>query len=276
MNRNNLQIMFTSFVILLAMIACVLPSQTVQPTPGIDPNAIETSIVGTLEASARQTEQASFLTPTAPLVPTETLTLTPKISDSGTSLVIREDQSTLFTDYKAGFQLTIPAGWMAVRLDGEEYLQAFDSDIVLQTPEIWERLTVIRDANVDVFRLDAIDVRPGHMPNGILSTINVVFESGNTQGLETWEQAERDRHHPYADFKFISSSYPQLANGTQVLVIEQRFSAAANKGTIYYRGVFFLLPSGTIVLDFHTNLDFKDSMLLEFDQVVNSLTPLNP
>jgi len=265
-----------ALVILLAIVACALPGQTMQPAPDTNSNAIETAVVGTAQAAAQQTEQTGPITATAIPVPTETHTPMPEISISGTTLTIREDQSAFFTDYKAGIQLVIPTGWMAMRIDEEEYLKAYDSDIVLQSPDIMDYLTIIRDHDPVYFRLAAIDIRPGHRPNEILSYMNVIFQPDDVRSLEKWEQAERDRYHPQTNFKFLSASYPQTTNGTRVLILEQSFSAAENAGTIYYRGVFFSLPSGTIVLDFYTDFDSKDTLLPDFDQVVNSLILLNP
>jgi hypothetical protein len=277
MHQSSLHRTVAKIAILLSTIACALPAQTIQPTSEINSNARETAMVSTLQSAVQQTEQASPITATTTVVAADTSTPTPKISVSGTSLIVREDQSTLFIDYKAGIQLVIPAGWMALRVNEEEYLKAFGSDIVLQNPTIFNRLTHIRDSDTNYFRLDAIDVRPGHMPDGMLSIIDVAFQPDDFRSLEQWEQTERNRYYPWADLKFISANYPQLANGRQVLVIEQSWSAGpVNGNRTYHRNVFFSLPSGTVVLDFYTNNDFKDTVLPDFDQVVNSLTLINP
>lgn len=276
MNRNNFYLSLSGLVMLMTILACVIPGQTTQPTPIANPNTVETSIAETAQASVDSTMQASLVTSTSTVVPTETLIPTPKISLAGTSLVIRDDQSAVFTDHKAGIQLIIPTGWMPIRVNEEEYYRAFTLDVVLENPAFSNHLTIIQDANIDKFRLDAIDIRDGHAPNGIISNISVVFEPGELRSLEKWEQAERDNRRPFTNFRFISSSYPQTADGTRVLVIEQSWDAEGKKGTIYYRGVFFSLPSGTIIFDFLANLDFKDTVLPDLEQVVNSLTLLNP
>lgn len=215
------------------------------------------------------------MTATPTLSPTAVMTLTPKISVLGTSLVVRDDQSTLFADYKAGIQLVIPSEWLALRINEDEYLKAFASDVVQQNPDIMEHLTCTRDINPDALRLDAIDLHPGHIRDGILTNLNVIFEEGNVQSLENWEQAERNRYHPLVDFKFLSAKYPTLPDGRRVLVIEESYAANGGQQTVYYRGVFFVLTTGTIVLDFYTNLDLKDTTLPEFEQVVNSLSVIS-
>ncbi len=276
MNKNNLYLSLSGLVMLMTILACVIPGQATQPAPVTNPDSIGTFIAGTAQASVEQTVQASLVTPTSTLVSAEIFTPTPKISMAGTSLVIREDQSALFTDHTAGIQLIIPAGWMPIRVNEEEYYNAFSLDVTLKNPDILDHLTAIQDASVEKFRLNALDIRDGHNPGGVRSNIDVIFQPGDLRSLEKWEQAERNRKPPFKNFKFISSSYPTTTNGTRVLVIEQSWTGAGGKNTIYYRGVFFSLPSGTIVLDFLANLDFKDTILPDFEQVVNSLALLAP
>jgi hypothetical protein len=273
MPQHRLHHTLGGFVILMAVLACALSPQAVQPTSGIDPNAVETAIVGTLQASGQQTEQVDSMSPT-PALPT--VTSTPRVSLYGTSLWTREDQSSVFVDHKAGIQLVIPAGWLPVRVNEEEYYKAFTSEAVLQNPIFHDHLTRIQDVKLDVVRLDAIDIRPGHAYGDILSNFNVIFEAGDTRSLEDWERAERRNKLPYSHSKFISSSYPQVGNGTQVLLIERSWDASGNKGTIYYRGIFFSLPTGTIVLDLYTNFDYRDVALPDFDVIVNGLMPIQP
>ena len=269
MNRNRLYPRLGGFVIMMAITACARSGQTAPPAPTADPNALATFAARTAQASALLTEQASIPTPIPP-------TSTPKISPiTGTSLIVLEDQSALFIDHKADIQVTIPPGWLPVRVNEDEYYKAFALDVVVASPAITDRLTKIRSNNTDFFRLDAIDVRPDHVVNGIISDISVIFEADDFRSLEEWAQAEQKRVSPFEGFKFISSEFQQTADGTRVLVIEQSWNWSPNE-TVYYRGIFFSLPSGTVVLDFQTNLDFKDTVLPDFEQVVNSLTLLNP
>lgn len=275
MKRDDAKQIVGLYVLLLGMLACVVPGQAVQAVPTWEPGGVETAIASTAQAAAQQTEQARPVTSTPTSIPTASLTPTPNISVLGTSLVVRDDQSTLFADYKADMQLVIPSGWLALRINEEEYLKAFASDVVQQNPDIMEHLTYTRDISPEVLRLDAIDLHPGHIHEGVLTNLNVIFEEGNVKSLENWEQAERNRYRPLANFKFLSSKYPTLPDGRRVLVIEESYTARGGQQTIYYRGVFFVLTTGTIVLDFYTNFDFKDTTLPEFEQVVNSLSVLS-
>jgi len=268
MNRNNPHLRLSGFVILMAIMACAIPGQKAGPAPSATPNPMATSIAGTLQASLRLTEQAYTPTP----IPA---TSTPLISPiTGTSLGKLEDQSAVFTDYKAGIQLTIPAGWLLVRPNEDEYYKAYSLDIVLANPLISDRLTKLQSSNTDHFRLEAIDIRPEHLGGGFISVIDVIFQPDDFRTLEKWAEAERNKKSPLKGHKFLSSKIQQTADGTRVLVIEE--SWPNDDVTTYYRGVFFSLATGTIVLDFYTSLEFKDTVFPDFEQVVNSLTLPNP
>jgi len=269
MNRNNLQPCLGGFAILMAIMACVLPGRTAAPSvPTIDPNTMATYIASTAQASVQQTEQASIPT----LVPA---TSTPLVSPiTGTSLSKLEDQSTMFIDHRAGIQLIIPAGWMPVRPNEDEYYKAYSLDIVLANPLISDRLTKIQSSNTNNFRVEAIDIRPEHLGGRFISVMDVIFQPDDFRTLEKWAQAERNKKSPIKGRKILSSKIQETANGTRVLIIEESWPSEGI--TTYYTGVFFSLPTGTVVLDFYTNLDFKDTVFPEFEQVINSLTVLNP
>jgi len=234
------------------------------------PNATERSVVATAQALLIQTEQIRTVLPTS--VPTVTYTPTPQISITGTSLIFREDQTAEFIDHKAGVKLIIPAGWLSVRPNEDEFYKAFTNDVVINDPDIYKRLNQIQTHDANFFRLDAIDIRPGHVVSGLISDISVIFQENDFRTLEEWSKAERGQVSPYAGYKFLSSKYQETADGTRVLVIERSWNYQG--GTLYYKSVFFSLSTGTLVLDLQTNNSFKDTVLPDFEQVVNSLTLL--
>ena len=68
-------------------------------------------------AMASQTAAATTPLPTETAtptrLPTESATATPEVSFLGTSLILRDDQTTVFTDHQTGIELIVPAGWLA-------------------------------------------------------------------------------------------------------------------------------------------------------------------
>jgi hypothetical protein len=245
------------------------------PAPIVNPPAVETSLAGTARALAKQTEAANPFTATPS--PTATGTPTPaiKVSVNGTTLVMKEDGSALFSDYKAGIQLVIPPGWLPLRVNEEEYYQAFTSNIVSSNPSIGARLTQIQDVNLDNFRLDAIDTREGHTVNGVLSDMYVNFYPGDGRSLEQVAEAEGKKKSAFKNYLFLNRGYPKLENGTRTLVIDRTWTQDQTK-KIFQRSVFFSLPSGVLSLNLYSHKDFKDTVLPDFEQVVNSVAPLNP
>lgn len=276
MNRNNLHPVLSALVILLAMLACALPGQPVALPPDTDPINIETAVAGTAQVAEQQTAQAIPVTPTETLPPTVGPTLTPKISLTGTSLLVREDQSTVFTDHKVGFQIVFPAGWLTVRLNEKEYFDAFTLDVVLNNAPINNRLATIQTNNTDYFRLDAIDIRPGHIFDGMITDIAVILQPESaTTTLEQWAKHAKQDPNPFEDHKFLSSKYGQTANGTRILITEESWKLN-ERGKVFFRRVYFKMPLGVVTLDFETYLESKDVVLPDFEQIVNSLTLLNP
>jgi hypothetical protein len=244
-------------------------------TPIVNPPGVETSLASTALALAKQTEAANPITATPSPTATQTPTPTPKLSVNGTILVMNEDGSALFTDYKAGIQLVIPAGWLPLRVNEEEYYQAFTSDIATSNPAVNQRLTQIQDADLDNFRLDAIDIRDEHTVSGILTDINVNFYPGDARSLEQLAQAEGKKKSAFKNYLFLNRGYPKTADGTRTLVIDRTWSQDQTK-KIFQRSVFFSRPTGVLVLNLYSNKDFKDTVLPDFEQVINSVAPISP
>lgn len=270
MKPNLMYSVAVGSILLLSMSACGrTPS-----TPVTNPPNVETSLAGTALALAKQTEAANPFTATPSPTLTPTLTPTPKISLYGTSLILWEDQTALFIDYKAGIYLVIPAGWMPFRVNEQEYYDAFTSEVVMTNPALNDHLIQVQNADLEQYRLDAFDIREGHINNGIISYMSVTFHNGDTRSLEQWAQAEGKRKISYKNYLFLNRGYPKTADGTRVLVIDRTWSKD-QFNQMFQRSVFFSLPAGTLVLELYTNKDFKDTVLPEFEQVVNSVKPLD-
>jgi hypothetical protein len=245
------------------------------PAPVVNPPAVETSLASTARVLARQTEAANPITATPSPTASVTPTPTPSVSVNGTMLVMNEDGSALFTDLQAGVRLVIPAGWLPLRVNEEEYYQAFTSGVASSNPAIGERLTQIQDADLNNFRLDAMDVREGHTVNGVLSDMYVNFYPGDARSLEQVAEAEGKKKSAFKNYLFLNRGYPKTADGTRTLVIDRTWTQDQTK-KIFQRSVFFSLPSGVLALNLYSHKDFKDKVLPDFEQVVNSMTALDP
>jgi hypothetical protein len=171
-------------------------------------------------------------------------------------------------------QLTIPAGWLSVRTNEEEYYRAFTLDVVLAEPALSDRLTIMQNNDPDNFRVTAIDIRPEHVVNGMASDINVILQPEQVKTLSEWAKTDINRSRLFKEYRRISSTFKQTPAGLDVYVLEESWKAV-KEGRVYFKRVVFSLPAGMVTVDFQCPLDFKDTILSEFDQVVNSLTLLD-
>ncbi len=276
MKQKNNNIAFVSTFLLAVVLACVFPGQAIQPTLATDPNSLSTFVAGTAQLLAAQTEQAALLTSpliSATVMPTETLMPTPQISLERTSLVIKSDQSAVFTDYKAGIEITFLPTWMPFRIGEQEYYKAWESEFVRNNDMVIDTMSELQTGDVAAFRVAAFDIRPGYIFNGRFSNINVVYEANDFRTLEEWLEAESNKPQ-FVDFKLISSTYRQTKNGINTLVLEQSANGQ-HDGSVYYKEVLFSVPSGTVFIDCFADLEFKDAVVSDFDQVVESIVMLD-
>lgn len=269
MKPNRFFALCLGSVILVALAAC-----RQQPAPITNPPAVETSLASTALALARLTETANPITVTPSPTSTETPTPTPRISLNGTSLVVAEDQSILFTDHKLGYQITIPAGWLAVRLNEDEYYQAFNLEAVTENPAMTDLLSRIQTLDANLFRLLAIDLQ-AESDKGLLSGFTVILQHEKIKTIDDWVIAHQASSKRVNGYQFLSSQTKETALGTKVVVREEKFNTATAE-TKYSRKILLTLSSGILVIDFETDIDTKDTNLLDFEQVVDSITLLNP
>jgi len=235
---------------------------------------VETALASTARALAQQTETAQGFTATPSIVPTKTPTPTPKISLNGTSLVLRDDQSTLFTDHKLGFQLTIPPGWFPIRINEDEYYKAFTLDAVSENAAIVDFLTKLQNQDANYFRLIALDVRPEQASKEMISGMAVVLQFETDKTLENWANT-RSVNANLKGYQLLSSRFKETTSGTRILVREESWNSLT-KGKTYQQHIFFSLPLGILTVSFETDLASKDTILPDFEQVIDSFTLMNP
>lgn len=274
MKQKRLYNGFYSIFLLTIILACILPGQAAQPTLATDPNSLSTFIAGTSQVLAAQTEQAAALiipsiTPT--VIPTETLIAPPEISLEQTSLVTQSDQSIVFTDYKVGIEMNIPAIWMPLRPGEKEFYKAWESDFVKNSPMLVEDLTAMQTADVTIYRLYAFDTRPDHLFNNRYSNFGVLYKPGDFQTPEDWLK-DRESLPKRDGYETISTNFRDTPNGIHTLIIER--SVADEDGKTYVQEIFFNVPSGAVLIGFLTDFEFKDSVLADFEQVVDGIALL--
>jgi len=280
MNRNYLYYAVITFVILMAIIACVLPGQTIQPTPVTNPITIESAVAGTAQAAAQQTQQANPVPATATVVPADATVSPEVVSSYGTSLVKRGDGSIQFKDYRAGVQIIFPPNWLPVRPGEPEYYEAWEK-AGAQNQWVLEEIASIQNLDLDVFRVNSYDMHPEHTLYDVIPKINVVFQQGD---LRTLEQVEADEkrmieNSVQAGHEFLSSDYRETSGGLRTLVFEDQSQSKSPDNVdfmFYSKGTYFRVPTGMVFIDLFLPSEMNDALGPEYDQIVESITLFNP
>jgi len=286
---NTKRIFFIA-MIFLATIACVVPGLPTASAPvfapTVDTGPIETMVAGTVSAAITQTALAqptSTPTSAATATATATATSTPAPTETPTpqaqsTLTKQADGSILFADARAGYQIKLPAGWLAVRVNEQEYLDAFSLEEAANT-NIQQSLLSIQTEDPNTFRLLAIDTKAAHIQNDFVTDMRFVLDEKKAISLSSDAdlKAIADKVSASATvfrFEVTSVKIVTTASGTKLGVIEAKSSfenAAGANVAIYQKQVFFNTKSGTQSIIFTTVTDLKQTTLPAFDTMLETI-----
>ena len=286
---NTKRIFFIA-MIFLATIACVVPGLPTASAPvfapTVDTGPIETMVAGTVSAAITQTALAqptSTPTSTATATATATATSTPAPTETPTpqaqsTLTKQADGSILFADARAGYQIKLPAGWLAVRVNEQEYLDAFSLEEAANT-NIQQSLLSIQTEDPNAFRLLAMDTKAAHIQNDFVTDMRFVLDEKKAISLSSDAdlKAIADKVPASAAvfrFEVTSVKIVTTASGTKLGVIEAKSSfenAAGANVAIYQKQVFFNTKSGTQSIIFTTVTDLKQTTLPAFDTMLETI-----
>ncbi len=241
MNRYYLRPTFSVLVILLATIACVLPGQTAQPqvaqpTPGIDTNAVATAVAGTAQAAAQQTASSELFAPSMKGATTEQLS----------------DGTTKYSDYDGGFEITFPAGWLAVRPNSEEFNAALAKQGATNSM-LHDQMTVdLAEYDPNFDRLYSYVIRPDIKKNVILGFSKLVWDAEDTVSLDSVTMGELVRGlESSEDVPGFRADTAQLHEDSNVKMIEigGRYTIPDGQGgsIAFYSTIVFFKPSPTSI-----------------------------
>jgi len=287
MNQKHKFVIGICSVTVLVLLACsttqVMPTliPTQQPVSTANPDMFSTMVADAAGAFLTQTAQAAPPSPASEMLqPTETpiptATETPVTSLSGTSLTKMEDGSTQFIDNLAGVRLTIPPGWVTVRLNEPEYFEVWS--LTVDDPILQQGLEGIQNLDPARFRLHAFNTQPDYVYQGAGSRINVVYIRDDPRTLE---QVAEDEKQPQAftDYSLVSSEFQVRPDNLDLFSIEEQwrgFSTTNASLMLYYTGVFFKVPSGTVGVDLLLPADIKHEVEPVFYQMIEQMTVFTP
>ena len=276
---NNERIFFITLTLFAATIACAVPALPTASAPALAPTVdtgrLETMVAETVSAAITQTGQAR---PTLTLVPTSNpiQTATPEVNTSGSTLTTQVDGSTVFVDERAGYEVTIPDGWLAVRINEQEYNDALTLAEAAD-PNIQETLLGVKTEDSNTFRLLAIDTQDGHIQSEFVTDIHFVWdEQMSFDSIEDLQVIAEGLPNAPIAFKFEVTTIQTIIapNGIQFGMIEAKSlftNTSGDEVNIYQKQVFFKAKTGTQSIFFTTVNGLKETTLPAFDAMIETI-----
>lgn len=279
MMKKRQPLLFAASLLLLAGLACVIPGQGTAsaPAPTVDPAQLDAIIAETVAAVLQQTASA----PTATQPATATSQPAAELSVTSTplpqsSITNQADGTAFYVDEKAGFNVTIPSGWLPVRIDQLEYYDAFSLPQAAD-PTVQSALMDINDLDPKVYRLFIFDLQDGHLQSGFVNNVNIVWDQGSSISLKTEDE-----------IKATAESLPSVVPGLVVksasvsktlsdILIGVILSEVPTKNkdgadlVLVQKQVLLNVKDGLLVLTFTTEQGIKDATLPFFDTLVESI-----
>ena len=277
--------------LLMTILACVVPGLPAsQPAPVASPlgtadTRLEIMVAETVSAALEQTQQA---VPTSTLVPTSTSTPAPTVTpspapdadDSGSSIDRFEDNTSKFTDHRAGYEITLQEGWLPVRINEQEYLDAWLLP-ELSDPAMQRSLGSIGSQNPDELRLFVLDIQEGHMEIDFVTNINLYWDQKKEMSLDNDEGLK-------AEAAALSNALPGLEVLTSELsttseipigIITSKSPVTTLDGVaveLFQKQVFVKTKVGILIITLSTTEELKQAVLPQFDAMIETFKITNP
>ena len=280
---NRRQTFFIALLSLIFTVGCVIPGFTDGSTPApvsaADPAQLQAMVDGTVAAAIAQTEQAApepeSMTENTP-EPSATPAPTEPAMTGKSSLAAQSDGTILFVDEQAKFQLNVSPGWLPVRINEQEYYDAFSLPVAADAA-VQRALMNIKTLDPNTFRLFIYDLQDGHMINGVITSVNFVWDPEGSISLEDdadIKQAADDLSTAIPNLNVNSYAVSSTVSGIPIGVIISDIPGKTFEGTdvvLFQKQVYMNLPAGGLVISFTTEQGFKDATLPFFDTMVETL-----
>jgi len=278
---NNKWIFFIVLTFFAASIACAVPGLPSAPAPAlaptIDTGRLETMVAETVSAAIAKTKLAQPAQDSGTASETGvSATRAPESIPAGSTLTAQANGSIVFVDEYAGYEITIPDGWLAVRINQQEYLDA------AKLPEaadanIQESLLGIKTEDPNILRLLAIDTQAGQIQEGFVTDINFIWEEQKSfDSIEDLQVVAHEIPNATTAFRFEVTTVQIVttSSGIQIGVIEARSSftnPSSDEVDIYQKQVFFKGKTGTQSIIFTTLAGLKETTLPAFDAMLETI-----
>ena len=282
-----------SLLIIILMTGCAVPAipfldsaPAAEPIPTmVDDATLATMIADAAAQKVAQTLEALPPTPqptaTNTETPTEippTATVTPIPYPETGSDLIPEGDTFVYYDYNNRYMLTSLENWVPIRPSEVEYAEAWGLPSAAY-PEVRSALQSMQSLDPNTFRLFILDTQDGHFDNSFLSNINLLVSPANGATLEEiFAQTVLELPNTIPGLIVTDSTITDdKDNNLRGVVISEWDSQFVSGETmrIYQKQIIYLFDDNALVVTFTSRADFKDTILADFDQMIESLTALD-
>jgi hypothetical protein len=279
---NHQRGLFAALLLLTTALACVLPGQPSASSPPPTPDTrLGTMVAETVSAALEMTQQA-VPTPTIPPTSTPEPTATPTseiVDSSGSTLSVEEDGTIIFTDERAGYRLEVLPAWLAMRVNQQEYLDAWLLPIA-SNPAFQRSLGSVQDQDPERFRLFLFDESEEHIDGGFVTNVNFLWnEQEVSLEDETDLMALADAlPDSLPGSEVLTVEIRPLENGTKIGIVTSRLEAVTLDDVavvLFQKQVFIDLPVGTLAITLSTTETWRETVEPSFDAMLETFTLVN-
>jgi hypothetical protein len=297
MQRKNL-IRLLLLLSLFITLGCAMPAlpfldsaPEAAPPTAVDADTLATLVADSVNKKVSQTLEALPPPPTATLLPTQTpmpsptatFTITPTPTEivypeTGSALVENEEGKITYYDYTGGYKADLPLNWLAVRPGEEEYTAAWALPVTSE-PTVQQALQSMQSLDPNSFRLFVLDTQDEHFDNGFLSNINFLLDEESEATLdEIFAQNVLELPQAIPGLVVVDSHMDVTASGQEVGIVISEWDAQLATGEdirLHQKQAILLVKNRALVITFTSTVDFKDTVIADFDTLVNGFMLLD-
>jgi hypothetical protein len=248
------------------ILACALPGPGGPSAPLAGPDELSTIIAGTAAAAAAQT---AAIAPQG--TPGEILT--------GNQLDAQSDGSTRYTDYDGGFELVLPAGWLAVRPNSEEFTAALQ-DQGADNQVLHDQMIIDQDTYESVpRRLLIYTLRPDIEKNSLFGFSRLALDQDEPRPIDQAMLSELvnslQATGAMPGYRITVAQVGATASGLPLIELSGPYSVDDGQGGVlaFHTSFYFFKPgpNSLVRLSFSILQDFNETIAPDVRSVVDSV-----
>jgi hypothetical protein len=206
-------------------------------------------------------------------------TPTPPPPAGGTENVQQPDGTTQYSDYDAGFELTLPAGWIGVRPGAQEFNDVLSSEGA-KNEALKTRMTLDKDGYEPVKdRYYIYATKPDKAKNDLFAYGKLAWDASDSKVIDQNALGELVRSLEMSQtmpgLRVVSSNVVTNGNGVPVIVIGANWTATGADGvmTPLYINVLMFKPTdnSTARLVVTSPKEARDVISPDIDAMVQSI-----